>query len=66
MEEEFLNLHEDLMTLEIGEAFLISNNEGKIITPPYAIIKKVSEVLQLKFEYGRMPDGSGWLVRRVG
>ncbi|MCF8463895.1 MAG: hypothetical protein K9G41_03580 [Flavobacteriales bacterium] len=59
-------LYADLMLLKVGEAVEIRYDDWKTKTSPYATIRKVAKNLNRRFNYGRHPDGSGWLVKRVG
>lgn len=55
-----------LLTLEIGEAIMMKNEEWKAKRLPYEIATRLMKSSTLRFEYGRLPDESGWLFRRVG
>ena len=54
------------MTLEIGEAIIIEKDDWKGKSTPYRIIRRAAKKFNRKFDYGRHPKGSGWLVKRVG
>ena len=58
-------LYKALLTLDNGEGLIIKNDDWKGKTSPYPTIRRVSKKYHLKFEYGRMPDGTGWLVKRI-
>ena len=49
-----------------GEGLVITRNDWKAKHPPYKVAKRVGIKTNRKFEWGRMPDGSGWLIKRVG
>ena len=53
------------LSLEIGEAFDITRADWKGKNPPYRIINRVAKKTGRKFIKGRLPDGSGWVVKRV-
>ena len=55
-----------ILQLQPGEALLITPKDWVTKTTPYQTIRKVIKNTGYKLEYGRMPDGSGWLVKRVG
>ena len=59
-------LYKALMTLEIGEAIIIEKDDWKGKSTPYRIIRRAAKKFNRKFDYGRHPKGSGWLVKRVG
>ena len=58
-------LYIELMQLKPGEGIIINRADWKTKTTPYKTIRGAEGVLKMTFEYGRMPDGSGWLVKRV-
>ncbi|MCG3164567.1 MAG: hypothetical protein POELPBGB_00321 [Bacteroidia bacterium] len=59
-------LYSQLIQLKPGEALIITTCDWVTNKPPYETIRRVMKNTGLKLEYGRMPDGSGWLVKRVG
>jgi hypothetical protein len=62
----FTWLYKRLITLKVGEAIAIPFDEWKAKEPPYRTVRKAANNLGRDFNYGRHPDGSGWLVKRVG
>jgi len=52
-------------TLQIGEMLEIKTTDWKGKNPPYRIINRLAEQTGRKFIKGRLPDGSGWGVKRV-
>ena len=58
-------LYKALLLLEVGQAIGIDQKEWKTSNTPYATIRRVAEKLGREFDYGRHPDGSGWLVKRL-
>ncbi len=52
-------------SLEIGEAFDITRADWKGKKPPYNIINRVAKKTGRKFIKGRLPDGTGWVVKRI-
>lgn len=59
-------LYKQLIQLPIGAAIEIPYSDWKTKTPPYETIRTAAKNLNRQFDYGRHPDGSGWLVKRVG
>jgi hypothetical protein len=51
--------------LQPGEAVQIEATEWKRKTAPTLGIKKLAAKLGRKFDYGRSPDGNGWLIKRT-
>jgi len=62
----FTWLYKRLMLLQVGEAIAIPYGDWKTKTSPYRTIRTAAKNLKRQFDYGRHPDGSGWLVKRVG
>ena len=58
-------LYKELAKLAVGEALIIENADWKTKLPPYRTIRNAAKTLKMKFDYGKMPDGSGWVVKRV-
>ncbi len=58
-------LYKRLVLLKVGEAIEIPYTDWKTKTPPYETIRTAAKNLNRDFDYGRHPDGSGWLVKRV-
>ena len=52
--------------LKTGEALIITRADWKHQKTPYRIINYLEKKSGKKFERGRLPDGSGWLIKRVG
>jgi len=59
-------LYKELILLQPREGIVIRFSDWKTKKPPYETIRNVEKNLKRKFSYGRHPDGSGWLVKRVG
>ncbi len=51
--------------LKVGEAIIISPSDWNSKKPPYTIINRVAKKTGRVFEKGRLPDGSGWGVKRI-
>jgi len=51
--------------LKVGEGFVITRADWKGVNPPYRIINRVAKKTGRKFEKGRLPDDSGWGVKRI-
>lgn len=58
-------LYKKLMLLKEGEAIIIRFTDWKTKNTPYKTIRLAAKNLKREFDYGRYPDGSGWLVKRV-
>lgn len=58
-------LHKELHMIELGAGLIIHNKDWNGKRPPYEVIRRVAKKLSRKFEYGRLPDGTGWLVKRI-
>jgi len=54
-----------LLQLNVNEALLILRSDWKGKKPPYNIINRLAKKTGRKFIKGRLPDGSGWGVKRV-
>lgn len=62
----FSELYKKLILIEMGQTILIRHADWKVKITPYGTIRKVEKTYARKFEYGRHPDGDGWMVKRVG
>jgi hypothetical protein len=51
--------------LKVGEVLIITRADWKRKKPPYDVINYLAKKSGRKFLKGRMPDGSGWMVKRV-
>ncbi len=58
-------LYKEMLKLKIGQAIVIANEDWKTKTPPYKTIRTAAKTLKMTFDYGRMPDESGWIVKRI-
>jgi hypothetical protein len=54
-----------LKQLKPGEALIITRADWKAKGAPYRIANAIARKTGRKFEKGRLPDGSGWVVKRV-
>ncbi len=54
-----------LKQLKVGEALSIADKEWKTKSTPYRVANNISKRHGWKFEQGRMPNGNGWLFKRV-
>ncbi len=54
-----------IANLQIGEALIITRAYWKGKRPPYGIVNRVSRKTSRKFIKGRLPDGTGWAVKRI-
>ncbi len=50
--------------LKVGEAMVITRKDWPSKNPPYAAIDRLAKKTGRTFDRGKMPDGSGWLVKR--
>ncbi len=62
----FTWLYKKLALLMVGEALVIRYEDWNTKSNPYRTIRRAAKNLKRNFNYGRHPDGSGWLVKRVG
>lgn len=58
-------LSSKLKQLKVGEALFMANNEWKTKSTPYRVANNISKRHGWEFEQGRMPDGSGWVFKRI-
>jgi hypothetical protein len=54
-----------LKQLKIGEGLVITHADWQTAGSPYRVVQNVSKSLGRTFENGKMPDGSGWIVKRL-
>ncbi len=54
-----------LKQLKVGEAIVLEAKEWKTKSSPYRVANNISKQHGWKFEQGRMPDGSGWVFKRM-
>jgi len=59
-------LYKRLALLKVGEAIAIPYTDWNTKSTPYKTIRTAAKNLKRNFNYGRHPDGSGWLVKRAG
>lgn len=55
-----------LKQLQVGEGIMLEAKDWKTKTAPYRVANNIAKRRGWKFEQGRMPDGSGWVFKRVG
>ncbi len=58
-------LRKNLLVLKVGQVLFLPNNEWAGAHPPYHVARRIATQTGAKFDYGRKPDGSGWLFKRV-
>ena len=51
--------------LKVGEALIINREDWKRKKGPYAVINYLAKKTGRTFKKGRLPDGSGWVVKRI-
>jgi hypothetical protein len=54
-----------LKQLQVGEAVVLEAKEWKTKSTPYRVANHIAERHGWLFEQGRMPDGSGWVFKRI-
>lgn len=54
-----------LKQLQVGEAIVLENKDWKTKSTPYRVANNIAKRHGWQFEQGRMPDGSGWVFKRV-
>lgn len=54
-----------LKQLKVGEALLLADKEWTTKSTPYRVANHLAKRSGWEFEQGRMPDGSGWVFKRV-
>lgn len=58
-------LYREMAQLKQGEAIIVEHKEWKGKREPYAVMRKAAQNLNYKITYGRMPDRTGWIVKRT-
>ena len=59
-------VHAMLSQLKPGQSLIIDRKDWVTRRPPYEVIRTAARKFNYSLSYGRMPDGSGWLVKRMG
>ena len=54
-----------LKELKIGQALVVTPKDWKTKSSPYRVANNIARRHGRQFEQGRMPDGSGWVFKRV-
>ncbi|MBI4947925.1 MAG: hypothetical protein HY840_16160 [Bacteroidetes bacterium] len=55
-----------IISLQVGEALLITKKEYTLTRPPGRICRTIMKrFADVKYEYGAIADGSGWKVKRI-
>lgn len=54
-----------LRQLRPGEALIVESKDWKTKGAPYRVANNIAKRHGWRFEQGRMPDGSGWVFKRV-
>ncbi len=62
---KFTLLYFKISELLPGKGLLIEKSDWKTKGAPYRVAKNVAKNTGRKLDYGRMPDGSGWWVKRL-
>lgn len=55
-----------LKQLQVGEAIVLEAKDWKTKSAPYRVANNIAKRQGWRFEQGRMPDGSGWVFKRMG
>lgn len=58
-------LSAQLKQLKVGEALVLPASEWKTKGSPYRVANHLAKQHGWRFEQGRMPDGSGWVFKRM-
>ena len=58
-------VYKHTMQLKVGEALIVRYEDWKTKNTPYTTFRTVAKNTGFVLDFGRMPDGSGWLVKRV-
>ena len=59
-------LHGYISALKVGESFSFAFEDWKVKALPYLNIRNSAKKLGITVQYGRHPNGKGYLVKRVG
>lgn len=59
-------LSANLRQLQVGEALILETKDWRTKDTPYRVANLIAKRYGWRFEQGRMPDGSGWIFKRVG
>lgn len=54
-----------LTTLQVGEVLIITRQDWKGKSAPYAIVNGLAKKTGRTFLKGRTPDGTGWAIKRM-
>ncbi len=54
-----------LLNLQPGAGLIVDRTDWKGLSSPYRIARHITKKKGFKYEYGRMPDGSGWFFKRL-
>lgn len=54
-----------LLSLEVGEGLFLPKEEWKPKRGPASVISRLKKTSEMRFEYGKKIDGTGWLFRRI-
>ena len=54
-----------LLDLALGEVLIITRQDWKSKNPPYKVINRVAKQTGRRFNKGRTPDGTAWMVKRL-
>ncbi len=54
-----------LKQLRVGDALILHPDDWKTKSTPYRVANNIAKRHGWRFEQGRMPDGSGWVFKRV-
>ena len=54
-----------LKQLKVGQALVLPTKDWKTKSSPYRVANNIAKRHGWQFEQGRMPDGSGWVFKRI-
>ncbi|MCF8246460.1 MAG: hypothetical protein K9J37_10735, partial [Saprospiraceae bacterium] len=55
-----------LKQLKVGQALVVTTKDWNTKSSPYRVANNIAKRHGWQFEQGRMPDGTGWVFKRVG
>jgi hypothetical protein len=58
-------LYREMAQLKTGEGLFIEFKDWKGKNAPYKVMRKTALKLNLTISYGRHPDDTGWVVKRL-
>jgi hypothetical protein len=59
------SFHKAVLQLKPGEALALEKKDWQVKYSPLKIVTRIERKYGFKYERGKLPDGSGWAVKRV-